>query len=262
MKNSIKKFISIVMCAIMLFAVSAVYSAAASYADPVFSVTVLSETNSEVTVSLNLVSGTFNCADFTFTADDGYTCTVIDMGDSLKSFNAEGGGGMGQSNNSNGAVSIACMNLYSKTGSFYVATFSKANAESFKTGDVKVVFSNCSILEDGETIVLGTSVKYPVELSISDSSIEMNYKDSANLTYSTNAPAGCAVTWSTSDSGVATVDEDGDIYAAGKGDATITCTVTDASGAVLASESCDVTVNYSFGQWLIIIFLFGFIWYI
>lgn len=65
---------------------------------------------------------------------------------------------------------------------------------------------------------------------------------------------------SSSDPSVATVDENGNIYGAGKGNATITCTVTDEFGNVV-SDTCDVEVNYTFGQWLIVIFLFGWIWY-
>lgn len=257
MKNSIKKIISIIMCAVMLFAMGAIASSAASYANPVFEVAVLSESSSEVTVSLNLVSGKFNCADFAFVAGSGYTCKNIKMGESLS--NADS---MGQSNVNNGKVSVLCTSLYSQTGSFYTATFIKTGSSSFKSGDVKVVFSNCSVLEDGDTIVLYPTVTYEVEISLDKTDVSMNYKDSTGIGYSTNASAGCTVVWSTSDDDVATVDENGEVYAAGKGEATITCSVVDAAGNVLAEDTCDVTVEYSFGQWLIIILLFGFIWYI
>lgn len=45
-----------------------------------------------------------------------------------------------------------------------------------------------------------------------------------------------------------------------KGTATITCTVTDSNGNTV-TDTCNVTVKYNFGQWLIVIILFGWIWY-
>ncbi len=44
------------------------------------------------------------------------------------------------------------------------------------------------------------------------------------------------------------------------GTATITCTVTDSNGNTV-QDTCKVTVKYSFGQWLIVILLFGWIWH-
>lgn len=68
------------------------------------------------------------------------------------------------------------------------------------------------------------------------------------------------VKYSSSNTKVATVDENGKVYAAKKGSATITCTVTDSNGNTV-QDTCKVTVKYSFGQWLIKILLFGWIWY-
>lgn len=95
------------------------------------------------------------------------------------------------------------------------------------------------------------------------SNISMNYKDSTVITPAINADGGVeyTVTYSSSDPDVVYVDENGEVYAAGKGDATITCTVTDEYGNVV-TDTCDVEVTYNFGQWLIIILLFGWIWYI
>lgn len=256
MKNSIKKIISMIMCMVMLLAMSTVVSNAAKYDDPVFELVVLSENNSEVTVSLNLVSGKFHCADFSFQAKSGYVCKNI-----APSALASNNGAFGQHNLSNGKVSVLFQNdFYSAVGSFYTATFTKPNSSAFKTGDIVIDFSNCSILEKGETLVLNPFVSYGVMLS--ETEISMNYKDSATIEYSAVVPAGATVVWSTSNDDVATVDDNGSVYASGKGDATITCSVVDAAGIVIASGDCDVNVKYSVGQWLIIILLFGFIWYI
>ncbi len=89
-----------------------------------------------------------------------------------------------------------------------------------------------------------------------------NYKASTTIVPVINADNGVeyTVTYSSSNPSVATVDENGNVYASGKGSAEITCTVTDQYGNVV-TDTCDVEVKYSFGQWLIVILLFGWIWY-
>lgn len=93
--------------------------------------------------------------------------------------------------------------------------------------------------------------------------IDIAYKESASIIPSVDNDderVSYTIYYSSSDPSVATVDENGNIYGAGKGNATITCTVTDEFGNVV-SDTCDVEVNYTFGQWLIVILLFGWIWY-
>ena len=98
--------------------------------------------------------------------------------------------------------------------------------------------------------------------SVSVSDIKLNYKKSTTITPSITADDGAKYTvkYSSSNTKVATVDENGKVYAAKKGSATITCTVTDSNGNTV-QDTCKVTVKYSFGQWLIKILLFGWIWY-
>ena len=98
------------------------------------------------------------------------------------------------------------------------------------------------------------------DVSVSD--IKLNYKKSATIKPTIKADEGAKYTvkYSSSNTKVATVDENGKVYAAKKGSATITCTVTDFNGNTV-SDTCKVTVKYSFGQWLIKILLFGWIWY-
>ena len=98
--------------------------------------------------------------------------------------------------------------------------------------------------------------------SVSVSDITMNYKKSAKINPTITADDGAEYTvkYSSSNTSVARVDDNGNIYGAKRGSATITCTVTDSNGNTV-SDSCNVTVKYSFGQWLIIILLFGWIWY-
>lgn len=98
--------------------------------------------------------------------------------------------------------------------------------------------------------------------SVSISNLSLNYKASSTLKPTVNAEEGTKYTieYSSSDANVATVDKNGKVYAAGTGNATITCTVTDSWGNVVA-DTCKVTVGYAWWQWIIIIVLFGWIWY-
>ncbi len=68
------------------------------------------------------------------------------------------------------------------------------------------------------------------------------------------------VKYSSSDEKVAKIDTDGNVTATGRGQALITCTVTDEYGNVTEDTSL-VEVEFFWWQWLIYIVLFGWIWY-
>lgn len=262
MKNSVKKIISIILCAIMLFAVGGFVTSAATYENPVFSITVISETSSQVVVSFNLVSGKFDAFDFQFVAKSGYKCTNLENGDALVAFKNNGGNVMAVPNAANGKVSGCFVDSsYNKVGSFFKATFTKPSGAKFNSGDVTVTMSNCSISENGNTVALFPQIKDLTGFVLSETSVAMNYKDSKTLTYSPEAPQGSTVTWTSSDESVVTVDENGNVYASGTGDATVTCTVINAKGEVVSEATCDFTVSYTVVQWIIIILLFGWLWY-
>ena len=95
-----------------------------------------------------------------------------------------------------------------------------------------------------------------------DDNAEINYKSSYKISSEITAESGAEYTaeWQSSNPKVAAVDKNGKVTALKKGTAKITCTVTDSYGNTV-SDTCNVTVKYSFGQWLIIILLFGWIWY-
>ena len=97
--------------------------------------------------------------------------------------------------------------------------------------------------------------------SVSINDITLNYKASAKITPNIDADDGAeyTVSYSSSNANVS-VDENGNIYGAYKGSATITCTVTDSNGNTV-TDTCNVTVKYSFIQWIIKIILFGWLWY-
>ena len=89
--------------------------------------------------------------------------------------------------------------------------------------------------------------------------LEMEYKTSLTLEMLTKPDNAEVkdVLWSSSDDNIAVVDQNGKITAVGKGEATITCASADGN----ASAECNIAVKYSFKQWLIIILLFGWLWY-
>ena len=98
--------------------------------------------------------------------------------------------------------------------------------------------------------------------SVSIDNIEMNYKKTATLNTVIGVDEGVnyTVEYSSSNPSVAKVDENGNVYGAKKGSAEITVTVTDEYGNTV-TDTCNVKVKYSFGQWLLVILLFGWIWY-
>ena len=93
--------------------------------------------------------------------------------------------------------------------------------------------------------------------------IKLTYKKSEKIKPNITADEGAKYTvkYESSNPKVASVDKNGKVTALKKGTAKITCTVTDSNGNTV-SDTCNVTVKYNFGQWLIIILLFGWIWYI
>lgn len=118
----------------------------------------------------------------------------------------------------------------------------------------------CSVCETIEKRKIAKIVANVKSVSVSD--FKLDYKKSAMITPEIEADKGAKYTvkYSSSDEKIARVDENGKVYAAKKGTATITCTVTDSNGNTV-TDTCNVTVKYNFGQWLIVIILFGWIWY-
>lgn len=98
--------------------------------------------------------------------------------------------------------------------------------------------------------------------SVSIDNISLNYKDSTTITPVINADAGVnyTVSYSSSNDSVVSVDSNGRLTTNDKGSATITVTVTDEYGNTV-SDTCNVEVKYNWWQWIIVIVLFGWIWY-
>lgn len=100
----------------------------------------------------------------------------------------------------------------------------------------------------------------PVEVcQMLDSELTLNYKDIYAMKVSV-LPIDATnnmLHWNSSNEEVATVSDTGLITATGRGTTTISCYTDDG----FASSTCTVTVDYTFGQWLIKTILFGWLWY-
>ena len=99
-------------------------------------------------------------------------------------------------------------------------------------------------------------------ISVKLNNIETNYKKSGQLEPKITNPdnVGYKIEYKSSDPKCVIVDADGNYFAVKTGSAKIACTVTDEYGKVTTAE-CKVNVKYSTIQWIIIIVLFGWIWY-
>ena len=122
-----------------------------------------------------------------------------------------------------------------------------------------------TVTYQGKTTTFVVTVSAPSQgkvKSVSIDNVTMNYKASTTIKPVVEADEGVTYTikYESSNPKVASVDENGNVKALKKGNATITVTVTDEYGNVV-TDTCDVSVKYAFWQWIIIIALFGWIWY-
>lgn len=262
MKLSAKKIFSAILAMIMVFsAVPFVISASAeSYEQPVFELSVKSESDTQVVVALSLVSGSFNCADFGFVANSGYTGKAISPSSAVLSSKA-----IYSENVETMLVSFVSMNEYSAKGEFYTATFTKNTAgKAYKNGDISVAFSNCAIsAQSGDSVDLKPVVKvipvYAPYLTLSYQGNELDgiaavkiglfklYKNvSIDLEFDTNIDYARAE-WSSSNSSKVQVDGNGHItnQKFGSRNSDITLKLFDANNKLLAEQTVRV-IFYKF----------------
>ena len=97
------------------------------------------------------------------------------------------------------------------------------------------------------------------QCTLSETQLNLHYKEQTVLqaTVTPEDAENTGVTWKSSDESVITVDAQGHVTATGRGNAVITCISEDG----FASSTCQVTVGYSPLQWVIVILLFGWLWY-
>lgn len=249
MKILFKKSLSLVLACLMLLAVIPMTASAAKYENPEFKVSLLSETSSEVVVTLDLTSGKFNCFDLGFIAKSGYTCTKIAKGSTMADFvevsEDNGAAVTFASNFKKALVSFASTNTYSGKGPVIKATFSKSGKSSYMPGDITVEFTNCALTEGSKSITLS-----PV---VSDGSMEYEVVLYYHDTYKADT-GNKKAKWSTDNKKVAIVNDQGEIHAGIKGNATITAIY---DNYVVYYK---VTVKFNLIQSLMYYIAFGFIW--
>lgn len=238
-----KRIFALFISVILLVSALPICASAASYENPVFKLSVVSESNTNVVVSLDLVSGKFNNIDFAFKVKSGYTCENIRKSDALLGSDDA----MVVSNKDSLCVAFISTVTYGTKGSFVTATFKKATSgKKYANGDITVVFDNCGLSVSGSGNV-SLNPTLGAELKFED--VTVNY----GQTFSLEAP-GEKCTWSSSNPKVATVDDAGNVRAAGKGVAVISATC---NGKV---TECTVTVNFTFIQAILYYICFGWIW--
>ena len=98
--------------------------------------------------------------------------------------------------------------------------------------------------------------------SVTADSLTLIYKKDGSLQPAVTADEGVqyTVAYSGFDNKIISIDANGKVTALKKGSTTVTVTATDENGNT-EECTCKVTVQYAWWQWLIIIPLFGWIWY-
>ncbi len=128
------------------------------------------------------------------------------------------------------------------------------------SGLKKIFCTECEAELDSELIPRIGAEGQVNDVTVND--VVINYKKSAVIVPDIDIDDGLdyTVEYKSSNSGVVSVDKNGNVYGAKKGSAVITCTVTDELGNEV-SDTCTVNVKYTWWQWIIVIVLFGWIWY-
>ena len=267
--SKIKKILAVVLTVIMVMPIAMFSASAETPAAPEFKVSLVSETASTVVVRFSLVKGAFSALDFELRTSSAIKeCTKIDKSEDFKSVAVDFiNNGVTFSTSENPAtrmVAIASTANFTKPFAIYDFTFTKKTSAPVSSADFNAVIKNCAVATsmgaDGSASVNVTDkVKVTFDFYsfvLNDTSVSMKYKDSYTISYTTNyAPE--SLTWTSSNEDVIKVDGNGKLTTTGTGNATVT--VTSADGRV--NESCEVSVSYQWWQWIIVIVLFGWIWY-
>ncbi len=95
------------------------------------------------------------------------------------------------------------------------------------------------------------------KISFEQDNYIVNYKDSLKVVATPNMETGKKINYVIGDSTVATIDDEGNITTVGPGTATVVATIEGTD----ISDTCTITVSYTWWQWIIVIVLFGWLWY-
>ncbi len=256
----LKRILAAVIAVVITLSVFAV-SASAAPAAPEFKFKMTSQTSSEVTFELSLVSGSFNSLDVQINVSGPIgACKEINMTDAFKKVKSdiEDNGGMVSSakNTNTVMISFASTGAVSKPTTMYTYKFAK-KAQNVTSSNYSVDISSCFLTVENDNIDLTSKVKIVTGyIDFKENSITANYKQTKKIDFESSYSAK-QIKWESSNTKVATVDENGNVKMTGKGTATITAKSTDGK----VSSQCKVTVKYAWWQWIIKIVLLGFLWY-
>lgn len=269
-----KRILSVVLSVILalsvcMFSASAVSPDATNNA-PEFKVEVISETSSTAVVALRIVKGNVIALDFSLNlSGNAKSCTKIAKSAEFKSFSetAEDNGGMVVFA-SNAAASMLAVSSTVPVQNVSICEFTltKAKSDKITASDVGAKVTN-SVSQSSTKTDVNTTSDAKITFAggstptgpivFNETAVKMDFKSKKKLEY-TSTYSESQIEFKSSNPKVATVDEKGNVTATGKGTATITAASKDGK----ASAECKVTVKYTWWQWIIIIVLFGWIWYI
>lgn len=129
-------------------------------------------------------------------------------------------------------------------------------------GVLKLASLNDEGIEEEESdFTIKTTPKKVNSVNVEES-LNLTYKSNGTLVPQISADSGAryTVAYVSSNPSVASVDANGKVSTGKTGSATITVTVTDEYGNTV-KDTCEVKVSYNWWQWIIVIVLFGWIWY-
>ena len=262
--KTFKKIFAVILAVITVMSLGVISSSAASTVPPKFELKIISQTKEEAVIELSILSGEFNSVDFELKPSSAIssikTIITTDEFDKIaKQFKNSGNPVVESSSTTTGRISLASTETIKTATSIYDIYVKKATANDLVVGDLNVRIIECIVSNNNveEKIAPKVTVSYVFnKVNITNESVELNYKASTTLGLDTNF-AKDKIKWTSSNTSVATVDENGNVYAAGTGSATITAESED--GCI--KDTCAVKVSYAWWQWIIVIVLFGWIWY-
>ena len=256
--KTLKKIIAVVLTVLAVLSVGVLSFSASAATAPSFELRVASQSGQSVTLQLVLTNGEFNSLDMSFTTSSNISSVksilTTDAFDTYIRELKKAGGQFGESASAaTKKLSLASTTAISKKIAIYEIVLVKKNSADLLASDITATVTECVI---GDKSVKG-SVKVTNAFGktggfeLDKTELALNYKGSAKLT----ASSSNNVKWSSSNTNVATVDANGNVKATGTGSAVITAE----SGS--AKATCSVNVSYAWWQWIIVIVLFGWIWY-
>ena len=257
----LKRTIAAIIAVVMMIGIFTVSSFAAQE-PPIFTLNVKSQNSSTVVLEFALKSGSFNSLDVKFDVSGVIgSCQKITVANDFKKLKEElednGGVIIQATSATTQSVSLASTASISKPGAIYELTYAKKSSGNAGVSNYKATVTSCVATVADKNVDYTNSAKVLTGfIEFKNDTMTANYKSTKKIEFSSNYSAN-QIKWESSNTKVATVDGDGNVKMVGKGNAVITAKSTDG----IAKAECKVTVTYSTIQWIIVIVLFGWIWY-